>query len=66
MLDDKRIQYGLLVGGLVLAALAILIDPIRGLVLYLHPIQIVALVVGILVFLAGAYAAFVRKPPPAA
>ncbi len=64
MLDDSRIQYGLLVGGLVLAILAILIDPIRGYSIYLAPVQIVALVVGILVFLVGAYVLFIRKPPP--
>lgn len=64
MLDDQRVRYALLVGGLVLALLAILIDPIRGLTLYLHWVQIVALIVGIVAFLVGAYLLYVRKPAP--
>ena len=63
MLADKRIQYALIVLGLAAALLAILIDPIRGLNVYLHPVQIIVLIAGILVFLVGAYLAFVRRPP---
>jgi hypothetical protein len=66
MLYDKRVQYGLLIGGIVLALLSILIDPIRGYSVHLHPVQIVALIVGIVAAVAGAYMAFVRKPPMAA
>lgn len=66
MLDDKRIAYGLLVLGIVAAVLAIVIDPLRGLDVYLHWSQIVVLVVGIVLALVGAYLAFVRTsaPPP--
>lgn len=62
MLDDPRVRYALLVGGLVLALLAILIDPIRGYDIYLHWVQIVALIVGVVAFLAGAYLLYVPKP----
>ncbi len=63
MLSDKRVQYALLIGGIVLALLSILIDPIRGYDIYLHPVQIAALIVGIVAALAGAYFVFVRKSP---
>ncbi len=63
MLDDKRIAYGALIVGIVAAVLAIVIDPLRGLDLYMHWGQIVVLVVGIVLALVGAYLSFVRKPP---
>lgn len=62
MLDDPRVRYALLVGGLVLALLAILIDPIRGLSIHFHWVQIVALIAGVVAFLAGAYLLYVRTP----
>lgn len=63
MLQDKRIAYGALILGLAAAVLAIVIDPLRGLDVYLAPIQIVVLIAGIVVALVGAYLAFVYKPP---
>lgn len=60
LLSDPRVAYVLLAGGIVLALLALLIDPLRGYDIYLAPVQIVALVVGIVVAVAGAYLAFVR------
>ena len=65
MLSDKRVQYALLIGGIVLALLSILIDPICGYDIYLHPVQIAALIVGIVAALAGAYFVFMRKSPVA-
>lgn len=62
LMADKRVAYGLLIGGIVLALLAILIDPIRGYDIYLATTQIIALIVGIVVALAGAYLTFMRKP----
>ena len=62
MLEDKRIQYGLIIVGIVGAVLSVLIDPIRGYDIYLHPVQIVVLVVGVILALAGLYLAFVRQP----
>ena len=61
-LNDKRLAYGALIAGVVLALLSILIDPIRGNTMYLAPIQIVVLIVGIVLALAGAYLTFMRKP----
>jgi len=61
MLDDKRIAYGLLAVGIVLALLAILIDPIRGEKIYLATIQIVVLIVGLVIAAGGAYLSFLRK-----
>lgn len=55
LLADKRIAYVLLIGGIVLALLSILIDPIRGYDIYLAGLQVVALVVGIVAALAGAF-----------
>ena len=64
-LSDKRFAYALLAGGIVLALLSVLIDPIRGEDIYMATIQIVVLVIGIVVALVGAYLAFMRKPPQA-
>ncbi|MBI5961685.1 MAG: hypothetical protein HY866_23305 [Chloroflexi bacterium] len=61
LLADKRVVYALLIGGIVLALLAILIDPLRGNDIYLAPVQIVALIVGVVAAAAGAYLTFVRK-----
>ena len=61
MLDDKRIAYGVLAVGVVLALLAILIDPIRGHSIYLATSQIVVLIVGLVVAVGGAYLSFMRK-----
>jgi hypothetical protein len=63
MLDDKRIAYGVLIAGILAAILAIVIDPLRGLDVYLHWSQIVILAAGIVVALVGAYLSFVRTPP---
>jgi uncharacterized membrane protein YeaQ/YmgE (transglycosylase-associated protein family) len=66
-LDQKQIAYGLIIVGIVGALLSVLIDPLRGLDIYFNPIQIVVLVVGVVLLLAGLYLAFVRQaPPPAA
>ena len=62
LLADKRVAYVLLAGGVILALLSILIDPLRGHDIYLATVQIVALVIGVVVALLGAYLAFVRKP----
>jgi uncharacterized membrane protein len=63
MLADKRIQYGLIIVGIVGVLLSVLIDPIRGNDIYFNPIQIVVLVVGVILALLGLYLAFVRQPP---
>jgi hypothetical protein len=62
-LDDKRIAYGVLVVGIVAVLISFLIDPLRGEKLYMATSQIIVLIVGIVLVLAGAYLAFVRKPP---
>lgn len=62
LLNDKRVAYGLLAGGVILAVLSIVIDPLRGYDLYLAAPQIIALVVGVVAALVGAYLAFVRQP----
>jgi hypothetical protein len=66
LLNDKRVAYALIVVGVVGALLSVLIDPIRGYDIYMSTIQIIVLVVGIVLLLAGLYLAFVRKPPAAA
>jgi hypothetical protein len=63
LLADKRFAYALIVIGVVAALLSILIDPLRGLNLYLAPVQIIVLIVSLIVIVAGIYLAFVRKPP---
>lgn len=60
----KQIPYALLIVGIVLVLGAILIDPIRGLEIYLATSQIIVLVIGAIAALVGAYLAFVRKPAP--
>ncbi|MBN1200380.1 MAG: hypothetical protein JXJ20_00860 [Anaerolineae bacterium] len=62
-LSDKRVAYALLIGGIVLAVFSILIDPLRDYDIYLAPSQIIALIAGIVIALAGAYLAFMYKPP---
>lgn len=61
LLADKRVAYALLIGGIVLALLSILIDPIRGYHVHLAAIQIIALIVGIVAAAVGAYLTFMRK-----
>jgi hypothetical protein len=63
LLADKRFAYALIVIGVVAALLSILIDPLRGVVLYLSAFQIIVLIVSLIVIVAGIYLAFVRKPP---
>jgi hypothetical protein len=63
MLNNRRVAYALLAVGVVGILLSILIDPIRGLDTYMATSQIIVLIVGIVLALAGAYLAFVRKPP---
>ncbi len=60
-LNDKRVAYGVLVVGVVAVLLSFLIDPLRGLDIYMATSQIIVLIVGIVLVLAGAYLAFVRK-----
>ena len=62
MLNDKRVAYALLAVGVVGVLLSILIDPIRGYDIYFATSQIIVLIVGIVLALAGVYLAFVRKP----
>jgi hypothetical protein len=66
LLNDKRVAYLVLAVGIVAILLSVLIDPIRGYDIHMAAIQIVVLIVGIVLALAGAYLAFVRKPPAAA
>jgi hypothetical protein len=61
-LNDKRVAYGVLVVGVVAVLLSFLIDPLRGYDIHMATIQIVVLIVGIVLALAGAYLAFVRRP----
>ncbi len=62
MLEDKRIAYAVLAIGIVLVLLSVLIDPIRGNDIYMATSQIVVLIVGLVVAVAGAYLAFMRRP----
>ena len=62
LLDDKRIAYAVLVVGIVAAVLSVVIDPLRGLDIYMATSQIIVLIVGIVLVLVGVYLAFVRKP----
>jgi len=61
LLADKRVAYALLAGGIVLALLSFLIDPIRGHDIYMATSQIIALIVGVVVAAGGAYLAFMKK-----
>ena len=63
MLANKQLAYGILVVGILLALASVLIDPLRGYDIYLATTQIIALVIGIVIALAGAYLAFLYKPP---
>lgn len=62
MVITKNRAYGLLALGIILAVLAVVIDPLRGYAVYLHWSQIAALVVGVVLALAGAYFAWIKKP----
>jgi hypothetical protein len=62
LLNDKRVAYGVLVIGVAAVLISFLIDPLRGEKLYMATSQIIVLIVGIVLVLAGAYLAFVRKP----
>jgi hypothetical protein len=61
LLADKRVAYAVLAGGIVLALLSFLIDPLRGYDIHMATIQIVALIVGVVAAAAGAYLAFMKK-----
>ena len=63
-MTNQQMGYLLLVVGIAIAVLAIIIDPLRGLVLYLHWAQILALVVGVVIALAGIYVGFLRSDTP--
>jgi len=63
MLADKRVAYGLIAVGLILVLLSVLIDPIRGNDVYMATSQIIVLIVGVVVAVAGAYLVFMRRPP---
>lgn len=63
MLQNKQLLYAVVLVGVILAALSFLIDPIRGIEFHMAGIQILALVIGIVLILAGGYLAFMRKPP---
>jgi hypothetical protein len=63
LLNDKRVAYAVLVIGVIGILLSVLIDPIRGEDIYMATSQIIVLIVGIVLAVAGAYLAFVRKPP---
>jgi hypothetical protein len=65
LLNDKRVAYGVLIIGVAAVLISFLIDPLRGEKLYMATSQIIVLIVGIVLVLAGAYLAFVRKPPAA-
>ncbi len=54
----------LLAAGIVLALAAILIDPLRGLDIYLATQQIVALIVGIVIAVVGLFITLTRPTPP--
>jgi hypothetical protein len=62
LMNDKRVAYGVLVVGIIAVLISVLIDPLRGNDIYMATSQIVVLIVGIVLVLAGAYLAFVRKP----
>ncbi len=62
MLANKQFAYGVLAAGILLALLSVLIDPLRGHDIYMATSQIIALIVGLVVALAGAYLAFLYKP----
>lgn len=54
----------LLVVGIAVALLAIVIDPLRGLGIYLATEQIVALIVGIVIAVVGLFITLTRPTPP--
>jgi D-alanyl-lipoteichoic acid acyltransferase DltB (MBOAT superfamily) len=64
LLADKRVAWLLIIGGIVLAVLSVVIDPIRGYDIHMAAIQIVVLIVGIIAILIGLYLGFVRRPAP--
>ncbi|MBN1679029.1 MAG: hypothetical protein JW966_01970 [Anaerolineae bacterium] len=66
LLSDKRVAYGLILVGFVGGLLSVLIDPLRGEDIYLHVVQIIGVVLGLVMILAGAYLTFMYNPPPAA
>jgi hypothetical protein len=62
LLNDMRVAYGVLVVGIIAVLISLLIDPVRGKHFYMGTAQIIVLIVGIVLVLAGAYLTFVRKP----
>jgi len=54
-MTGRNINTTLIIVGMAVALAAILIDPIRGYEIYLAPAQIVGLIVGLLIALAGVF-----------
>jgi hypothetical protein len=63
MLQNKQVLYGILIVGILLVALSLLIDPVRGENFHMAGVQWLVLIVGAVIALIGAYLTFVRKPP---
>jgi hypothetical protein len=61
LLGNKQVAITILALGVMVALLSILIDPIRGVALYLAAIQIVGLIVGVILALIGGFLAFFYK-----
>lgn len=57
----RQTGWILLVVGLALALLSIVIDPVRGHEIYMATEQIIALIVGIVIALAGVYLLLKRR-----
>jgi hypothetical protein len=61
MVLDKRMAYLILAAGVVIVTLAILVDSFRDKVIYLAPVQGIAVLVGVIVALVGGYFLAVRE-----
>jgi hypothetical protein len=64
LLTNRQVAYGALAAGVVAVIASVLIDPVRGEDLYMGTAQIVVLIVGLVLAVAGAYLGFMRQPPP--
>ncbi len=62
---ELKAGYALLGGGVFLALLSLLLDPVRGKDYYLNTVQILVLIVGVVAAAVGAYLTYMRKPPAA-
>jgi len=64
-MSDKRVVYGMIVAGIVLALASLLVDAVDVGTEGFGLAQIIGLILGIVLVVVGIYYQFIRKPPAA-